>query len=121
MAVVGVVSNGKTICAAANSCTQSELLGLQEKVAVASLLVVERTQAVIVKTLNLKAVVLQAIPSFDVSIVNSKLDIAQVAFIEVQTAANNIVQSYNTASAGSGTVLTPSTGTIPASGTTGTV
>jgi hypothetical protein len=44
-----------------------------------------------------------------------------VAFIEVQTAANNIVQSYNTASAGSGTVLTPSTGTIPASGTTGTV
>jgi hypothetical protein len=121
VAVVGVVSNGITICAAANSCTRAELLGLQEKVAVASLLVAERTQAVIVKTLNLKAVVLQAIPEFNVSIVNSKLDIAQAAFAEVQTAANTTVQSYNTASAGtSGTVLTPSTGTIPASGTTGT-
>lgn len=121
VAVVGVVSNGQTICAAANSCTRAELLGLQEKVAVASLLVAERTQAVIVKAQNLQAVVVAVNPSFNVITVNSKLDAAKVAFIEVQTAANTAAQSYNTASAGSsGTVLTPSTGTIPASGTTGT-
>jgi hypothetical protein len=122
VAVVGVVSNGKTICAAANSCTRSELLGLQEKVAVVSLLVAERTQAVIVKAQNLQALVEAFDSNFDVSTVKSLLDAAKVAFIEVQTAANKAVQSYNTASAGStGTVLTPSTGTIPASGTTGTV
>jgi hypothetical protein len=97
------------------------LLGLQEKVAVASLLVAERTQAVIVKAQNLQALVEAFDSNFDVSTVKSLLDAAKVAFIEVQTAANKAVQSYNTASAGStGTVLTPSTGTIPASGTTGT-
>jgi hypothetical protein len=120
VAVVGVVSNGKTICAAANSCTRAELLSLQEKVAVASKLVVETTRAVIVKAQNLQALVEALDSNFDVSTVKSLLDAAKVAFIEVQTAANKAVQSYNTASAGStGTVLTPSTGTIPASGTTG--
>lgn len=121
VAVVGVVSNGKTICVAANSCTRAELLGLQEKVAVAALVVAERTQTVIVKTQNLQAVVLAVLPGFDVTAVNQELAVAKLAFVEVQTAANTAVQSYNTASAGSsGTVLTPATGTIPASGTTGT-
>jgi hypothetical protein len=85
VAVVGVVSNRKTICAAANSCTRAELLSLQEKVAVASLLVVEATQAVIVKAQNLQALVEALDSNFDVSTVKSLLDAAAV-LIDLQKA-----------------------------------
>jgi hypothetical protein len=119
--VVGVVSNGVTICAAANSCTLAELRLLELRVVESSQLVVERTRAAIIKIQNLVAVIERDLPSFPVANASAAIIAAKDAFIQVRTAANIAVERYNTVSAGSGTVLTPSTGTIPASGTTGTV
>lgn len=123
VAVVGVVNNGVTICAAPNSCTKAELLFLQLRATELAKEVAVLTQDLVVKTQNLAALVKKDLPSFDFEVVNAELDIAKANFLLVQTAANKAIETYNiaAAAAGSGTALAPSTGTIPASGTTGTV
>lgn len=117
--VVGVVNNGVKICEAANFCTTAEVRALQLRAVELMKEVGELNRIVILKIQTVIAEV-RAMSNFDTAKLNAallSLDVAVDAFFEVQTATNQAIQNYNTAS--SGTVLTPSTGTIPASGTTG--
>jgi hypothetical protein len=119
--VVGVVNGGRTICAAATTCTKAEILALNLKAAQTAVASVNASNYAIYLTTVLRDQVLVANPTASVSAANSLLTTAQTAVTAAQTAANTTIANYQataTAFGSTGTTITASTGTT---GTTGTV
>jgi hypothetical protein len=119
--VVGVVNGGRTICAAATTCTKAEILALNLKAAQTAVAAVNASNYAIYLTTVLRDQVLVANPTASVSAANSLLTTAQTAAAAAQTAANTTIANYQataTAFGTTGTTITASTGTT---GTTGTV
>ena len=113
ISVLGVVNLGRTICAAAASCTKAELANISYKAAYTSKVAAENALYANKLLSDLRAALLAvniAIPAvFDV-----QLAAANTAALAAQTAANDAIKSYGetlTALGITGTLISASTGT----------
>jgi hypothetical protein len=121
--VVGVVNGGRTICAAATTCTKAELLALSLKAAQTAVASADAANTAIYLALVLRDQILFVNPSASVTSANALITTAQTAAAAAQTAANTSITNYQalaTALGTTGTTITGSTGTTGTTGTSGT-
>lgn len=119
--VVGVVNGGRTICAAATTCTKAEVLALSLKAAQTAVASANATNYAIYLTTALRDQILFVNPTASVTAAVTLLTTAQTAAAAAQTAANTAIANYQstaTAFGATATAITASTGTT---GTTGVV
>jgi len=128
VAIVGVVNGGRTICAAANSCTKAEILVLGLNAAVLAQKAVDATNFAVLVAQALKDVVLSKSANFPISTFNTWVADAKAAAVKAQASADQAESDYNKAAAAlgaTGTTIavgpTGTTGTTGTSGTTGTL
>ena len=117
--VVGVVNAGRTICAAANSCTKAELAALSFRAADTAKKAAEAALFAVARARDYEAALIKAgvTPSQAFSIA---LNAASEAALKAQAAANSAIDNYTKALAAlgaTGTTISPSTGTTGATGT----
>ena len=116
--IVGVVSAGRTICAAANSCTKAEISALTYKAAETAKNAAEASLFAITAANQLKSSISTAAPNVNVSAATNALSAAQTAAATAQTSANQAISNYSTASSQIGTSVTTIS---PSTGTTGSI
>ena len=126
VAIVGVVNGGRTICAAATSCTKAELLALSLNAAVLAQKAVDATNLALLWSNQLKSAILAKSPSFAITAFTTALADATAAAAKAQAAADQAEAEYNKTAESFGTTgttiaaTTGTTGTTGTSGTTGT-
>jgi hypothetical protein len=124
---VGVVKGGRTICAAATSCTKAEILALGLNAAVTAQKAVDAANFAILTANALKTAILAKSPTFAIAAFNTAIATATAAATQAQASADQAETDYNKAAASlgaTGTTIavgpTGTTGTTGTSGTTGT-
>ena len=127
VAIVGVVNGGRTICAAATSCTKAEILALGLNAAVTAQKAVDATNVAILAANDLKTAILAKAPNFAIAAFNNAVAEATASSAKAQASADQTESDYNKAAASlgaTGTTIavgpTGTTGTTGTSGTTGT-
>ena len=125
VSVLGVVNAGRTICAAATTCTKAELANLSYKAAYTAKVAAENALYAN-KLLNDLRPFLKAAGATDAMLASfdTQLAASLTAALASQTAANAAIKSYEetlTALGITGTTIAASTGTTGTVGTTGSI
>ena len=123
VAIVGVVNGGRTICAAATTCTKNEILALSLNAAVTAQKATDASNYAILKSNELKAAVAAKDSNFNINAFTAALAEATAAAVKAQAAADEAEADHNTAAAAlgaTGTTIAATTGTTGTTGTSGT-
>ena len=126
VAVVGVVNGGRTICAAATSCTKAEILALSFNAALTAQKAVDATNFALLWSNTLKTAILAKSPTFAITAFNTALTTAAAESVKAQAAADQAESEYVKVATLQGKTATTiaattgTTGTFGAAGTSGT-
>ena len=118
VSIVGVVSAGRTICAADNSCTNAEISALSFRAAEKAKNAAEASLYAITATNQLKSLITSAAPTLNVSVATAAISTAQSSATSAQATANQAINNYLTSAITTGATVTP---VSPSTGTTGSV
>ena len=116
--IVGVVSEGRTICIAAASCTKAEISGLGFKAAETAKNAAEASLYAITATNQLKTLISSVAPSVNVSTATAAIASAESSATSAQATANLTISNLSTAAREMGVTITTIS---PSSGSTGSV
>jgi len=116
--IVGVVSEGRTICIAAASCTKAEISGLGFKAAETAKNAAEASLYAITATNQLKTLISSVAPSVNVSTATAAIASAESSATSAQATANLTISNLSTAAREMGITITTIS---PSSGSTGSV
>ena len=116
--IIGVVIEGRTICAAAASCTKAEISGLGFKAAETAKNAAEASLYAITATNQLKTLISSVAPSVNVSTATAAIASAESSATSAQATANLTISNLSTAAREMGVTITTIT---PSSGSTGSV
>ena len=116
--IVGVVSEGRTICVAAASCTKAEISGLGFKAAETAKNAAEASLYAITATNQLKTLISSVAPSVNVSTATAAITSAESSATSAQATANLTISNLSTAAREMGITITTIS---PSSGSTGSV
>ena len=118
VSIVGVVSAGRIICAADNSCTNAEISALSFRAAEKAKNAAEASLYAITATNQLKSLITSAAPTLNVSVATAAISTAQSSATSAQATANQAINNYLTSALETGATVTA---VSPSSGTTGSV
>ena len=118
VSIVGVVSAGRIICAADNSCTNAEISALSFRAAEKAKNAAEASLYAITATNQLKSLITSAAPTLNVSVATAAISTAQSSATSAQATANQAINNYLTSALETGATVTA---VSPSTGTTGSV
>ena len=116
--IVGVISAGRTICAAASSCTSAEISALGYIAASTAKNAAEATLFAITATNQLKTIISTVAPTVNLATATAAIATATSSASTAQATANTAISNYAAAAIQVGTSVITIT---PSSGTTGSV
>ena len=95
VSIVGVVSAGRSICAAASSCTAAEISTLSYRAAETAKNAVEASLYAITAVDKLKSAIVSVVLNANVSIATAEITTAQTSATSAQATANQVISNHS--------------------------